>query len=452
MVTILVLAHNEKENAIKAVESIRSYEGINELSVILVDNASTDGLGDWARLQEDISYAYMEKGIEAWGSVINQVIDGFEIDSDILIMQSRYILLPKSLERMLECLHSEDKIALVGPVTSAAKEYQQQTDEAVNTIEEGVEYGVKHFADPDERALGVESGAFMIKTCAIKENGIRFEDRIFSLYALIKDLAVQIVFKGLKSYISRSSILYEYPSEFGESIDTLQYMDADNRILEEKWGTHYFNMTGNAHLMGQIESNGKSEITVLEVGCDCGATLLAIKNKLPLARIYGCDISEPAVRIAECITDGAFVANIEEEKMPVEKESLDYIIFGDVLEHLHNPKRTLEYVRTLLKSDGKIVASIPNLMNISVMKQLLKGNFTYTETGLMDKTHIHFFTFNEIVKIFSETGYSIEGIMPLNSIITDEDNRIIEGLLKLEPSAKRYMYETFQYITVAKKA
>ncbi len=448
--TILVLANNEKEDAIAAIESIRNYETDLELNVILVDNASTDGLGEWAQGQEDISYAYMENGLEPWGSVLNQVIEGFELTGDVLIMQSRFILLPGCLERMLDGFGCGENVAVVGPVTVWAEEYQQQTSEKVQTIEEAISYMTIHSNDRPEIVLGIESGVFLIRTELLKQAEIRFNDNIVSLYVLVKDLAIQLIFKNLKTVVRRDSLLYEKQVKFSENVRTLQYIEKDNSILEGIWGTHYFNMTANPHILNEINSDGKKDVRVIEIGCDCGATLLGIKNKIPDAKIYGCDISELAVKIASRITDGAFVSNIEEENIPVEPHSFDYVIFGDVLEHLHNPKRTLEYVKRILKPDGKVVASIPNLMNISVMKQLLKGDFTYTETGLLDKTHIHLFTFNEIIKIFTETGYSIEGVLPLKGDISDRERKLIDGLLALEPSAERHMYETFQYIVIAR--
>lgn len=60
-----------------------------------------------------------------------------------------------------------------------------------------------------------------------------------------------------------------------------------------------------------------------------------------------------------------------------------------------------------MNEGGEILASIPNLMYISVIEQLLYGNFTYTDIGLLDKTYIHLFTYNEIVRMFDEAGYDI---------------------------------------------
>ena len=129
----------------------------------------------------------------------------------------------------------------------------------------------------------------------------------------------------------------------------------------------------------------------------------------------------------------------------------DYIIFGDVLEHLHDPLRTIRYCRRFLKSGGCIIASIPNVMHISVMQKLLNGDFTYTDDGLLDKTHIHLFTLNEIVKMFQAGGYAIREMEAIGLPVSDAQNEVIDKLLRCGGKAGRQMYEAFQYVVCAQK-
>ena len=83
--------------------------------------------------------------------------------------------------------------------------------------------------------------------------------------------------------------------------------------------------------------------------------------------------------------------------------------------------------------------------NISIMEKLLKGDFTYTETGLLDKTHIHFFTFNEILRLFEAGGYKVENVKTVIYPVSIEQGELIDRLLELQSGASRFMYETFQY-------
>ena len=90
------------------------------------------------------------------------------------------------------------------------------------------------------------------------------------------------------------------------------------------------------------------------------------------------------------------------------KEKFDYIICGDVLEHLRFPQDTLKILKTYLKENGSIIASIPNIAHMSIKANLLVNDFTYTPLGLLDETHIHLFTYKSIAEMLSNLGLKIE--------------------------------------------
>ena len=104
----------------------------------------------------------------------------------------------------------------------------------------------------------------------------------------------------------------------------------------------------------------------------------------------------------------------------------------------------------VLAGRGCIIASIPNVMHVSVMEQLMQGNFTYTEYGLLDKTHIHMFTYNEIIRTFYEAGYEIEKIGSNKIQMRDEQEKLIDSLLSLGNRTERFMYDTFQFVLRAR--
>lgn len=444
MITILVLAHDEKDMAVQAISSIRTFVEDTDISVILVDNGSTDGLDSWANEQKDISYVYFDNGMEPWGSVIKQTIEAFEIDTDILIMQSRFMLLPGSITCMELQLNADPDTAMVGCVTTNARSIHQCADRKISDVPDALRYFKEHLSDKPFRVIGVEAGIFMLKKGCYEF----LDPKIWSLDVLVRDIALVLNETKRNIFISRNCLVYEITTVFPENKDSYLKRDEDFLLLEQKWGMHYFNFSGSDKLSRYIET-GNQSIRVLEVGCDCGATLLHIKNLYPDTYTVGCDISEHAVDLAQRFVDEAFIANIEDYNLPVEDHSFDYVLFGDVLEHLHDPEQVLRYVQTLLNTNGKVLACIPNLMHISVVKDLLKGNFTYSEIGLLDKTHIHFFTFNEIVKMYERAGYLIDECGSYKQHITEEENSLIDRLLRLTPEAERHMYQTYQYIVKA---
>jgi len=111
----------------------------------------------------------------------------------------------------------------------------------------------------------------------------------------------------------------------------------------------------------------------------------------------------------------------------------DYILLPDVLEHLSNPEKTLKYLKNFLRPEGKIFVSIPNVMNWILMRDLLlNGQFTYTDTGLLDSDHKHLFTRNEFILMAKRAEYSVvEALMTDAGKVTDQDtldfiNRLAE--------------------------
>lgn len=88
-------------------------------------------------------------------------------------------------------------------------------------------------------------------------------------------------------------------------------------------------------------------------------------------------------------------------------EKFDAIVAGDVLEHLYAPWDTLLAAKSLLKSSGKMVVSLPHIGHNAILSGLIQGHFAYQPWGLLDKTHIRFFGIKDIQKLFDDAGLKI---------------------------------------------
>ncbi len=107
--------------------------------------------------------------------------------------------------------------------------------------------------------------------------------------------------------------------------------------------------------------------------------------------------------------------------------------------------------RELLHENGHIIASIPNVMHISVMEELIEGRFRYSDVGLLDRTHIHLFIYYEIMTLFDNAGYEVKDINRTVFGISGRQRKIMNILLKLSENTEKWMYETFQYTVKAQK-
>ena len=149
---------------------------------------------------------------------------------------------------------------------------------------------------------------------------------------------------------------------------------------------------------------------VLDVGCGEGS--LGRSFKQMGCRVVGIEIEPGAAVEAEKHYDRVYVADMDTFELPFDGQSFDHIVCADVLEHLRNPWGVLARLRPLLKSEGSLVASIPNIRNVEAIADLLKGNFNYLNWGIMDETHLRFFTRRSIEKMFADAGYAVRNMRP----------------------------------------
>lgn len=166
--------------------------------------------------------------------------------------------------------------------------------------------------------------------------------------------------------------------------------------------------------------------TVLDVGCSSGhfgAELVKRKG----CTVDGIEIFPSDAKLASKVLRNVYVLDIERDDLSVVKNKYDVMYFGDVVEHLATPAESLARVRSLLKPNGKIVFSIPNMAHATIRLLLLKGDFEYTETGLLDKTHLHFYNVDEVERVFNEAGFTIK---TFDFVEKDYPNAVIEDYLK----------------------
>ena len=157
----------------------------------------------------------------------------------------------------------------------------------------------------------------------------------------------------------------------------------------------------------------KDTPVVLDVGCACGDLGVALKEHRS-ATMHGLEYNQGSIDIA--LETGAYeeihqfnLDEITEESFSQYKGKFDYIVCGDVLEHLRNPMYSLNILKSYLKEDGRIIASIPNVAHMSIKSNLLVNDFTYTPLGLLDETHIHLFTHKSIALGLSSIGLKVDG-------------------------------------------
>jgi 2-polyprenyl-3-methyl-5-hydroxy-6-metoxy-1,4-benzoquinol methylase len=147
--------------------------------------------------------------------------------------------------------------------------------------------------------------------------------------------------------------------------------------------------------------------TVLDVGCNDGY----IGQHCDKSNIfYGLDYSENSINKTKNIYKDAVVFDLNLlQKLPWGNTRFDVIIFADVLEHILYPEKVLSFfVENYLKDGGCVILSVPNIANWQVRLKLLLGRFNYTDSGIMDRTHLHLYTFKTATDLILGSNLTIK--------------------------------------------
>lgn len=182
--------------------------------------------------------------------------------------------------------------------------------------------------------------------------------------------------------------------------------------------------------------------SALDVGCAGGGFGTQLRRLLgPDALVHGIDAVPESV--AEARETGAFDEVFEgyfPDDVP-EDARYDLVSFNDVLEHMVDPWGVLRATVGHLNPGGRVLATIPNVQYAPNVQNLLRGHWTYTETGILDKTHVRFFTRESIIDLLESSGYAVMTIAPVNSVWGSEWRP--RGRRNLVEHAKRRIFLGF---------
>lgn len=168
---------------------------------------------------------------------------------------------------------------------------------------------------------------------------------------------------------------------------------------------------------------------VLDVGCSQGATAGALRAA-GVEEIVGIEPDAGDAERAARVYDRVVVAPLADVREPWAGK-FDAILFGDVLEHLVDPSDALVAVRSWLAPDGRIVASVPNLGNVSVIGDLLRGRFDYVPYSTLSGTHVRFFTRSTLTDLFEACGYAVDSIEGVGFAPPPETASLLEKLRRM---------------------
>lgn len=149
---------------------------------------------------------------------------------------------------------------------------------------------------------------------------------------------------------------------------------------------------------------------ILDVGCYAGGVGFNLKKIYPHVFVWGCEPNKNAAKIARTRLDRVSDRPISEwdDLEITQLKEIDTVLLLDVLEHMYNPWAELQFLSRCLQRNVQVILSIPNIGNLNILSNLARGNFHYEPSGILDVTHIRFFTAYEMRRMIYQTGFKIE--------------------------------------------
>lgn len=174
----------------------------------------------------------------------------------------------------------------------------------------------------------------------------------------------------------------------------------------------------NPDLLAQVDAKAQR---ICEFGCGGGALARAIRKENPQVYLVGIEKEAEALQRAHDVLDHALACDLNDSALwehgqlldaALPQASFDHLIFGDVLEHLNAPDELVNQAAQRLVPGGSILACIPNVQHWSVFTQLVAGSWPRLDSGLFDRTHVRWFTLQDMVSMFEGAGLVVENVVP----------------------------------------
>lgn len=430
--SIVILTSYENGINTSCIDSIRTTNSPSSYELIVVNNESTD--------EENRGYL----------ARCNQGIKCSNRENDILLLNNDTIVLPNAIFWLRMGLYDTEKVGATASVTNGCRngEVASQAD-----IENYTEWSKKLNVPKRniyEKVVWLRGAALLIKRRVLDEIGI-LDENFVSESNGIMDFCARLKYAGWSIRLCHNSFIIYSGNGTGEKIEGKSGYTLDN--FSQKWGFNlsYYSQARQGAI-DLIEQDKDKKISVLEIGCGCGSTLFRIEYLWPNASVKGIEIVEDIARMGQHDVE-IICGNAENIELPYEEKEFDYIILFDVLEHMYKPEEMLMRLMPYLKDDGRFLCSIPNIMYGQVICNLLRGKFIYEDAGILDRTHVRFFTLESIKQMLHNCGLSMEKSTPYYVEIasSDEDSKILEKLYQIEGVADKNLFQVYQYIFSAKK-
>ena len=446
--SVVILTRDELPQLQQTLTVLADTVGDDACEYIIVDDGSHDDTSAWL---SEVDAVHLIHRLEphGWMAAMNSGIREAHGDS-ILVIRAGAIIPAVTWQRLRTAFYSlssrKGQMGAIYPLGNIAFH--------VLNIMPGLKYSnlaeleteVTRREDAEiEGTIFLENNCLLLAKQGWTDIGGLQEDYGDSTYGLI-DMGLRLWQHGWAVRCCRSA----YVHMLSQSADEIAMSEAQ-KLFEMKWR---INLDYSCHLRRDLLpwlDYTQPDFSLLVAGCACGLDMLYVCDANPTAEVQGIEIDSDAAAIASTF---APVTSMDIEKLdrPDWHNKFSAIMMGDIVEHLRDPWQTLRNMYECTRPGGRIVISVPNITNISIFYNMLAGRWTYDDAGILDRTHLRFFTRMDAIDLVTQAGYQLKNVS-YNMVPLPEAVKVLRAKLLplLHDGAESFDLDAFQWIIVADK-
>ncbi len=446
---IILLYYNNADITKECIYSIRKSCSPDIYELIVVDNASSDGMRDWLKKQKDIKLIENNENL-GFPYGCNQGIAVADADSDILLLNNDTVVPENAFFWLRMGLYENEKTGAAGSVSNNVVNYQQVLQQ-FDTVEQWMEFARNNnvpMQQPYERKGWLVGFAMLIKRTAM-EAVMRMENRnvhdtvrevLDHRFALgnfeDNDFSIRLLLAGYHLLLVKNSFIFHYGSKAFKTIPEKfrQLLITNREKLKEKYGMDLVSYSYiESALIDMI--NATEAVKILEVGCKMGATLARIESLYPTAEVLGLEKNKLLSQLAAGVTNVRNQDFLEED---IEKDQkFDVVIFDEVL-NLESAEAMLKKAKQCLRLRGKMLISLQNVQCIKgMLNDKFDGNNKYKKKG---------FKLYDIMRLCSKCELQINEFNYRKAELSLEEKQEVLRLCRNGNSSDHILYEAEKYI------
>lgn len=428
LTSIIILTYNQLEYTKLCIESIRRCTRRGSYEIIVVDNHSSDGTVAWLKMQSDIQAVFNSRN-EGFPKGCNQGI-AIAQGTEILLLNNDTIVTSHWLEDLCEVLYSDSKIGAVGPVSNSVSNCQK-IEVSYRDLNGIAKFSARnrnenrHMVEEKHRLIGF---CFLIKRNVMEKVGL-LEEGFSPGNCEDDDYSLRILQAGYRLFLCKGVFVHHFGgASFHRDAAFDALLKRNHMVFRGKWGFAVDDITDYYPQVCEIDDFSKKNPDIVCLGTAGGAQMLAWKARFPNARVCGVEANEKLASFAGFFGE-VYQGSIEEFITKNSGRRFDIVAADSYLQKLYDPWACLENVRCLLKKDGRLVLSLPNMLDCAVIGRLLAGRWKYNdENGVMSKKNIRYFTVEESKLMLAEAGYEVVQIRCIVRDKTPMERHLAEKL------------------------